>query len=100
MKCLEEERDSLLNHLVDNAAVISPLRRMPPELLGEIFSWTLPSIDEGETMNLTDSPWVLTHISSRWRAVAHSTPSLWSLILVCFPAQPPYSLSMIKAHIQ
>ncbi|KAJ7101886.1 hypothetical protein C8R44DRAFT_641114, partial [Mycena epipterygia] len=82
MKELEEERVSVSIHLAKNAAIISPLRRMPPEVLGEIFSWTLPSVGvlHERHFGVAISPWVLTHISSRWRAVALSTPSLWSLI--------------------
>ncbi|KAJ7683132.1 hypothetical protein B0H17DRAFT_942197, partial [Mycena rosella] len=77
---LEEERASLSKYQAQNNAVFSPLRRMPPEVLAEIFSWTLPSLFEATNRPKFDtkhSPWVLTHISSRWRAVALSTPSLW-----------------------
>ncbi|KAJ6580700.1 hypothetical protein B0H19DRAFT_483800, partial [Mycena capillaripes] len=61
---------------------------MPPEVLGEIFSWTLPSVDEcleREQFPMTDSPWLLTHIDRCWRAVAVSTPSLWSLVALSYP---------------
>ncbi|KAJ7138249.1 hypothetical protein C8R44DRAFT_661285, partial [Mycena epipterygia] len=83
MKRLEEERASVSIHLAKNAAIISPLRRMPPEVLGEIFSWTLPSVGvlHQRHFGVAISPWVLTHISSRWRAVSISTPSLWSLVV-------------------
>ncbi|KAJ7123583.1 hypothetical protein C8R44DRAFT_670182, partial [Mycena epipterygia] len=81
MDSLEAERASLSSHLAQNNAILSPLRRTPPEVLGEIFSWTSPSVNvfkQGD-FGIADSPWVLTHISGHWRAVAHSTPSLWSL---------------------
>ncbi|KAJ7124356.1 hypothetical protein C8R44DRAFT_619933 [Mycena epipterygia] len=78
MQALKEERASLSGYLTENNAILSPLRRILPEVLGEIFSWTLPSIHElrQEDSGVRDSPWVLTHISSRWRTVALSTPSL------------------------
>ncbi|KAJ7836417.1 hypothetical protein B0H13DRAFT_2678126, partial [Mycena leptocephala] len=38
----EEERASLLDYRAQNKAVISPHRRIPPEILGEIFLLTLP----------------------------------------------------------
>ncbi|KAJ7137954.1 hypothetical protein C8R44DRAFT_607011, partial [Mycena epipterygia] len=83
VKYLEGERVSLSDHIAENNDILSPLRRMPPEVLGEIFSWTLPSINALRFggFGVTDSPWVLTHISSRWRAVSLSTPSLWSLLV-------------------
>ncbi|KAJ6457428.1 hypothetical protein C8R47DRAFT_943932, partial [Mycena vitilis] len=76
LKELEENRASLLSYKV----ILSPLRRIPPEVLGQIFSWTLPSVDDEWCCNkwdATDSPWNLTHVSSFWRAVSLSTPSLW-----------------------
>ncbi|KAJ7780031.1 hypothetical protein DFH07DRAFT_700093, partial [Mycena maculata] len=84
LKQLEEERTIAATYRARNQAVLSPLRRTPHEVLGEIFSWTLPSIHEAaqeEGFNASDSPWVLTHVSSQWRVVALSTPSLWSLIV-------------------
>ncbi|KAJ7693166.1 hypothetical protein B0H17DRAFT_505588 [Mycena rosella] len=76
---LEEERASLSVYHAQNTVIISPLRRIPPELLAEIFSWTLPSVLEARTrarLDTVHSPRVLTHISSLWRAVALSTSSL------------------------
>ncbi|KAJ7138195.1 hypothetical protein C8R44DRAFT_341636 [Mycena epipterygia] len=97
MKSLKEERTSLSRHI----GIVSPLRRMPPEVLGEIFSWTLPSVGELRQTNfgIADSPWVLTYVSSHWRAVALSLPSLWSLFVVEFP-EKIRPLPMVKAHIQ
>ncbi|KAJ6580773.1 hypothetical protein B0H19DRAFT_892284, partial [Mycena capillaripes] len=82
LKQLEEERASLTNYMARNKAILSPLRRMPPEVLGEIFSWTTPSIVDHLIMDVSTfamkaSPWVLTHISTRWRTISLSTPSLW-----------------------
>ncbi|KAF8211009.1 hypothetical protein K438DRAFT_1710460, partial [Mycena galopus ATCC 62051] len=80
LRRLEDERASLTSYRARNKAVLSPLRRIPPELLGEIFSWTLPFIGNAlsvDTFNILRSPWVLTHISRRWRAVCLSIPSLW-----------------------
>ncbi|KAJ7138193.1 hypothetical protein C8R44DRAFT_695333, partial [Mycena epipterygia] len=98
MKYLEEERASLSGHI----AILSPLRRIPPEVLGEIFSWTLPSADalkQKKNFDIAESPWVLTRVSAQWRAVALSLPSLWSLVVVEFP-ENPRPLPIVKAHIQ
>ncbi|KAJ7302964.1 hypothetical protein DFH08DRAFT_794099, partial [Mycena albidolilacea] len=79
---LEEEHASLSHHRTRKKAILSPLSRMPSEVLGEIFMLTLPSVmaDLGPKDYLVGSPWVLPHISSRWRATSLSTPSLWSRI--------------------
>ncbi|KAJ7763108.1 hypothetical protein DFH07DRAFT_738963, partial [Mycena maculata] len=50
MESLEEERASLSGSAYHsrNIGIFSLLRRMPPELTSEIFSWTLPSIMDSE----------------------------------------------------
>ncbi|KAJ7483507.1 hypothetical protein FB451DRAFT_1555457 [Mycena latifolia] len=100
---LEKERASLSRSLAQNNAVLSPLRRMPTELLGEIFSWTLPSVSEAlnwPRFQAQHSPWVLTQVCRRWRAVALSTPSLWSRIAINFDFEHANPLSKIKAQIE
>ncbi|KAJ7654600.1 hypothetical protein DFH06DRAFT_1047337 [Mycena polygramma] len=105
LKALEEEHASLSNYRTQNAMILSPLRRMPSELLCEIFSWTIPLITDALDMGRLDmgvSPWVLTRISSHWRRVSVTTPSLWSLVHVDYSAKPKtfYSLSLVEAQIQ
>ncbi|KAF8211000.1 hypothetical protein K438DRAFT_1530063, partial [Mycena galopus ATCC 62051] len=80
LRQLEDERASLANYRTRNAAILSPIRRMPPEVLGEIFLWTLPAIDDilrVGRFDMSRSPWLLTRISGRWRAVSVSNPLLW-----------------------
>ncbi|KAJ7483434.1 hypothetical protein FB451DRAFT_106429 [Mycena latifolia] len=82
---LEEERASLSVFHLKNLAVLSPLRRMPAEVLCEIFSFTLPSPSEAEDWGRFDvkkSPWILGHICSHWRVIALASPSLWSLVVI------------------
>src|ERR1700761_2942794 len=77
---LEEERIKIRTRLKHNRAILSPLRRMPPEVLAEVFLWSLPpgyvNSNRGR-YDVKDSPWVLTHICSYWRAVALSTRPMW-----------------------
>ncbi|KAJ7607983.1 hypothetical protein FB45DRAFT_1067713 [Roridomyces roridus] len=64
---------------------LSPVRSLPSEILGEIFAWTLPTVAEASdrtSFKFHHSPWNLTHVCSRWRAIAISTPSLWSLLVL------------------
>ncbi|KAJ7483431.1 hypothetical protein FB451DRAFT_1084598 [Mycena latifolia] len=106
LKRLEEERAVLSSFRSQNNAILSPLRRIPPEVLGQIFSWMLPSIisammaQSGSDV-IGNSPWVLGHISSRWRAVALSTPLLWSLVAIDFDQSVLswFSLRVIEAQI-
>ncbi|KAJ7607857.1 hypothetical protein FB45DRAFT_763676, partial [Roridomyces roridus] len=85
---LRKDRIALARRQRRHEAILSSIRRVPPEILGEIFSWTLPCTlrealePEDCDFDPTRSPWVLTHICSRWRAVAISIPSLWPFILL------------------
>ncbi|KAJ6590596.1 hypothetical protein DFH09DRAFT_1358785 [Mycena vulgaris] len=101
VKC-GEERTLLLDYRAKTKAILSPLRRMPPEVLGEIFLLTLPSrIQEASLSSVIHcSPWVLTHVSSRWREVAISNPSLWSRVAIDYYKKPRYSIPMIETQIQ
>ncbi|KAJ6530859.1 hypothetical protein DFH09DRAFT_994426, partial [Mycena vulgaris] len=98
MEQLEDERASLSRYHTQHKAILSPIRRIPSEILAEIFSWTLPSVlhvRRRRALNVADSPWVLTHTSGRWRAVALSTPLLWSLVAIEFDEASFYSLPML-----
>ncbi|KAJ7135092.1 hypothetical protein C8R46DRAFT_1139464 [Mycena filopes] len=79
------EREALATDLARNAVILSPLRRMPPEILSEIFSWTLPlvwDVTGRGSIDTTKSPWILGCICSRWRTVAITSPALWSSVSV------------------
>ncbi|KAJ7607910.1 hypothetical protein FB45DRAFT_763762, partial [Roridomyces roridus] len=81
LKQFAAERAVLVSYGAQTKAALSPMRRMPNELLIEIFVLTVPSVkSDGPwacTFSMRGSPWVLTHVCSRWRAVAISTPALW-----------------------
>ncbi|KAJ6517881.1 hypothetical protein C8R47DRAFT_200 [Mycena vitilis] len=106
LRQLEAEHSALEIYRTKNKAILSPLRRMPPELLSEIFSWTLPPAKNAAFhpgFDITDSPWGLTHVSSQWRSIAISNPSFWSLVVVVYtPDITPsssYALSMVETQI-
>ncbi|KAJ6475581.1 hypothetical protein C8R45DRAFT_1010412 [Mycena sanguinolenta] len=96
---LKEERTALWAYHAQNTRILSPLRRMPPEILSEIFSWTLPFAHH-PTFSTKKCPWILAHICRTWRAVAISNPSLWSVIAVGFNLEQQYSLEMVRIQIE
>ncbi|KAJ6556365.1 hypothetical protein B0H19DRAFT_910511, partial [Mycena capillaripes] len=53
------------------SAILSPVRRMPAELVCEIFVWTLPED------NAAKPPWHLGHICQSWRRWLLSYPTFW-----------------------
>ncbi|KAJ3522305.1 hypothetical protein NMY22_g11949 [Coprinellus aureogranulatus] len=80
----QASRDRLWNSVMGHRGMISCARRIPDDILREIFVETLPTTYL-PTVNANQSPTVLTHICGRWRKVALSTPHLWSGIHVKLP---------------
>ncbi|KAK0458362.1 uncharacterized protein EV420DRAFT_1643246 [Desarmillaria tabescens] len=78
--------------------VRAPLRRLPDDMLSEIFFQCVDEIDiqqnidrigkEQDVISSLDyrrAPWLLTRVCKHWRAVALSHPRLWSIISVNTP---------------
>lgn len=72
---------------LDQAAFYSsfhaPIRRLPPELLAEIFAYSLP---DNRIPDHRLSPMLLCQVSTTWRQVALTHPELWDGI------QSPFAL--------
>ncbi|KAJ6545742.1 hypothetical protein B0H19DRAFT_955724, partial [Mycena capillaripes] len=78
---LARRRDEEAEHILRHRSVLHPIRRVPPELLGEIFALTLPNVDQEMpdwSENIPKStPWYLGHICRFWRLSAMAYPQLW-----------------------
>ncbi|KAJ7758354.1 hypothetical protein B0H16DRAFT_1885345 [Mycena metata] len=100
-------RESVVESVARHAAILSPVRRMPSEILCEIFSSTLlpdwQLLDRGR-IDLQDSPWSLSHTCSRWREIALGLPSLWSFIAIdCDILDNPlaaYPLGLLRVQLE
>ncbi|KAJ7447286.1 hypothetical protein B0H11DRAFT_1696955, partial [Mycena galericulata] len=61
--------------------VKSPVRRIPSEILAEIFKFCVKdSLLLGRDYSIDNprvAPLVLSHVCSLWRAIAIKTPRLW-----------------------
>ncbi|KAF5323929.1 hypothetical protein D9611_008375 [Ephemerocybe angulata] len=78
---LRVKRDLLLSTLGDHRTILSPARRLPDDILREVFVRCLPR-NHNATMYAGDAPVLLCHICSRWRKLALETPFLWSSLHV------------------
>ncbi|KAJ7162804.1 hypothetical protein C8R43DRAFT_919699 [Mycena crocata] len=72
---INTRRERLIEVIRAHKSVVSRLRSLPPEVLSLIFL-AVPPDDECGLMFRT--PWLLTTICHRWRAVALATPALWT----------------------
>ncbi|KAJ8075570.1 hypothetical protein PM082_021200 [Marasmius tenuissimus] len=75
----EEELVSALHSLENLSSAIFAL---PDELLALIFELLVEGDTMGHTMSKSAGPWIIAQTCRRWRQLALSTPSLWTLIRV------------------
>ena len=83
---LHHERRALSDEIEAHRALISPIRQLPLEVLGEIFVHCLP---EGcnAIMSSQEAPLLLGRICSAWRSIALSTPRLWASLHIPTPIE-------------
>jgi hypothetical protein len=75
------ERDKAHSRRSKHEVMTSTLRKIPPEILGHIFGYTLPN-EIYIRPNSQRSPLILTRICRAWRVVVLSTPQLWSSLFL------------------
>ncbi|KAJ7613529.1 hypothetical protein FB45DRAFT_1112136 [Roridomyces roridus] len=80
---LKSDRDRLLAYVASHKALISLIRRLPLDIMQEIFVACLS--DRNCVMSATEAPVLLGRICSSWRAISLSTPRLWSKLHIAEP---------------
>lgn len=94
LSALEAYRSTLCTTLAHQQASLSSIRRLPPEILGEIFLFAsagsaIECAPRSEA-NQDNTPMLLCQICSYWRTVAVSVPRLWSNIRLNLLYKPLY----------
>ncbi|KAF6749296.1 hypothetical protein DFP72DRAFT_1173666 [Ephemerocybe angulata] len=89
IQALEAVRTARLSFIHRHAALLSPIKRLPDDLLCTLFLAALghPS-DSSMEMSNKHPAVVLTHVCARWRYLALDTPGLWSSLTIHPPAAP------------
>ena len=78
---LKAQCKDLRDNINAHRAIISLIRRLPDDILREIFVYCLPP-NRTAGMCATEPPLLLAHVCGRWRRVAMSTPRLWSSLRI------------------
>ncbi|KAJ7253491.1 hypothetical protein C8J57DRAFT_1473819 [Mycena rebaudengoi] len=81
-KVLEEltrKRDDLTEFIDAHLALVSPARRLPDDVVREIFVASLPA-NRNCAISAKESPLLLCAICQSWRHLALSTPQLWASV--------------------
>ncbi|KAK0203199.1 hypothetical protein DFS33DRAFT_1345728 [Desarmillaria ectypa] len=75
-------------------SISAPIRCLPRDVLLDIFTLCRPS--RGSGLHIRGYPWTLGHICHWWRDIVHSSPTIWSVIMLC----PPYNSEILETHLQ
>ncbi|KAJ6561963.1 hypothetical protein B0H19DRAFT_916080, partial [Mycena capillaripes] len=74
---LKTRREILATDINAHLALLSPVHRLPDDIIREIFVSSLPHTHNA-IMASREAPLLLCHVSSGWRNIALSMPRLWS----------------------
>lgn len=78
------KRSQLAEVGMAHAALLSPFRRIPPDILQLIFVFCLPS-RRNAVMHVSEAPVLLGRICSEWRRLSLATPEVWSSLHIVPP---------------
>ena len=87
---MKTKRETIQKRIYDHNIILAPARRLPLDVLHEIFFHCLPA-HRNPIMKSSESPLLLTRICSSWRAIALSSPRIWSKIHIPLPGDPSFT---------
>ncbi|KAJ7512684.1 hypothetical protein B0H11DRAFT_3754 [Mycena galericulata] len=96
---LIEERETLGAYVQAHSALISPARRLPQDIIQEIFVACLPT-HRNCVMSAREAPVLLGRICSSWRTISLSTPHLWTSLHIVDPGQGFQSPNLTSSRIR
>lgn len=84
---LSRRRDELSKFVEDHRVLLSGVRRLPEELIQQIFLHCLPT-KRNAVMSSDEAPVLLGRICKSWRQISSSFPQLWSSLHIPIPDAP------------
>ncbi|THU90870.1 hypothetical protein K435DRAFT_246391 [Dendrothele bispora CBS 962.96] len=84
LNALRSRREKLVSYIHKHRQLLSPIRRLPAEIIAELFTFCLPATHP-PTRDLSEPPLLLTLVCKQWREIALSTPCLWSALHIYIP---------------
>ncbi|KAJ2916957.1 hypothetical protein MD484_g3459, partial [Candolleomyces efflorescens] len=86
LAALEGQRDANKTFIQKHRALISPIKRLPPDILTAVFLTCLPAVEHAKASLTCNHPAVvLSHVCRQWRQLSLDTPMLWSRIRIILP---------------
>ncbi|KAJ7115288.1 hypothetical protein C8R44DRAFT_546079, partial [Mycena epipterygia] len=81
---LTQKRDRLAEFIDSHLALVSSARKVPHDILREIFAASLPSGGYA-MMRRMESPLLGSHVCNDWQSLALSMPQLWASLHITVP---------------
>ncbi|KAJ7471441.1 hypothetical protein B0H11DRAFT_1369042 [Mycena galericulata] len=79
---LAARRQALQDFVTDHKRVLAPIRKVPSDVLSEIFLWCAARDSDDVWDPSTDPEWVLAQVCRYWRALALATPRIWRRVFI------------------
>ncbi|KAE9403983.1 hypothetical protein BT96DRAFT_787981, partial [Gymnopus androsaceus JB14] len=70
-------RNAKLAELASLTNILSPIGRVPQEILSEIFLFVCLSDDDGHDYDVFRCTYILSTVCVAWKITAYSTPQIW-----------------------
>ncbi|KAJ7471444.1 hypothetical protein B0H11DRAFT_2040016 [Mycena galericulata] len=78
-------RQALQEFVTDHKRVLAPIRKVPSDVLSEIFLWCAARDSDNVWNPCADPEWVLAQVCRYWRALALATPRIWRRVFITRP---------------
>ncbi|KAJ7253571.1 hypothetical protein C8J57DRAFT_626920 [Mycena rebaudengoi] len=94
---LTRKRDDLTDFIDTHLALVSPARRLPDDVVREIFVASLPA-NRNCAITAKEPPLLLCAICQSWRNLALSTPRMWASIHIVAPSNDKIERMIDTVH--
>ncbi|KAK0212087.1 hypothetical protein DFS33DRAFT_1278965 [Desarmillaria ectypa] len=78
LKILLKEQTRTVKHITNAKTLLNPVRRLPADVLIEIFTACLP--EHMDSLDAKSAPWILSQVCASWRQIALESARLWAHI--------------------
>ncbi|KIK69350.1 hypothetical protein GYMLUDRAFT_152449, partial [Collybiopsis luxurians FD-317 M1] len=82
LQSLRARQESAQKKAAALRSLFAPIRRLPNELLIHIFDYVCDNAPNPRWYELSDAPFSLSAVCSRWRSLCLSHPKMWSKLAV------------------
>ncbi|KAJ7753818.1 hypothetical protein B0H16DRAFT_1544045 [Mycena metata] len=97
---LYQQLQAVYTYVQAHMALLTPVRRLPRDIIQEIFIACLPE-DRNCVMSALEAPVLLGQVCSSWRTISLSTPRLWARLHIVeplLPREPSVSKQLLHAE--